>query len=76
MAELREINDERWTDQPEEGISYRCSSGGGTVINYQPPSTNEGFYLLRCQAEGEAAKIRLATCKTPVPNPNYAWSKG
>ena len=29
-------------------------------------------------AAGEAAtrEIRLVTCQTPVPNPNYAWCKG
>jgi hypothetical protein len=66
------------TNQPINhwGIDNHCSSSGGAVINCQPPATDEGIYLLRCRAEGEAAKIRLVTCKTPVPNPNYAWSKG
>jgi hypothetical protein len=55
----------RYKKIKDEELIAMAVGGGGIGINPHSPPSNDEDYVLRCRAEGEAAKIRLVTCKSP-----------
>ena len=71
----------RWTDRPGGGDQSiaMAEEERGKWINPPPPEDEEDETAepkARQEKKSERKAFGLVTCKTPVPNPNYAWCKG